>query len=187
MRRLTAAAAAAVVLLLVACSPDADDFKEEAEEYIESRGFSEGAGLLRYSEAECEEPESTAEDTMYTCTATAEDGSRWQFDVEIIGEKNLRVSIPPTLLSAAPTDSTVPEESSPASTGSAPTTTSAPRTSAAAVTTADDNCRRNDDDRRLTPASVGRPTVSRRADANELAAAYSSVVDSKEYGSPMSV
>ena len=126
MRRLTAAAAAAAAaVLLAACSPDASDFQEEAEKYIESRDFSEGAGLLRYSEAECEEPESTAEDTLYTCTATAEDGSRWQFDVEITGAKNLRVLIPPTLLSAAPTDSTIPDDSSPASSDSASTTTAA--------------------------------------------------------------
>ena len=127
MRRLTApaAAAAAAVLVLVACSPDADDFQDEAERYIESREFSEGAGLLRYSEAECEEPESTAEDTVFTCTATAEDGDRWQFDVEITGEKSLRVIIPPTLVSAAPTDSTITDDSSPDSTASAPTTTAA--------------------------------------------------------------
>ena len=125
MRRLTApaAAAAAAVLVLVACSPDADDFQDEAERYIESREFAEGAGLLRYSEAECEEPESTAEDTVFTCTATAEDGDRWQFDVEITGEKSLRVIIPPTLVSAAPTDSTITDDSSPDRTASAPTTT----------------------------------------------------------------
>ena len=82
----------------MACSPDAADFQEEAEKYIESREFSEDAGLLRFTDAECEEPESTAEDTLYTCTATAEDGSRWQFDVEITGDADLRVIIPPTLL-----------------------------------------------------------------------------------------
>ena len=81
MRRLTAAAAAAAVLLLVACSPDAADFEAEAEKYIETRDFSEDAGLLRYTEVECEEPESTAADTLFTCAATADDGSRWQFDV----------------------------------------------------------------------------------------------------------
>ena len=135
MRRLTAAAAAAAVLLLVACSPDAADFQEEAEKYIESRDFSEGAGLLRYSEADCEEPESTAEDTRYTCTATAEDGSVWQFDVEITGKSDLRVIIPPALVSEAPSAST-PDDSSPSTT--APTTSTSPATTstAAATTTA---------------------------------------------------
>ena len=130
MRRLTAAAAAAAVVLLVACSPDAGDFQEEAEKYIESRGFSEGAGLLRYSEADCEEPESTAEDTRYACTATAEDGSVWQFDVEITGDTNLRVIIPPAPVSEAPSDST-PDDSSP----STAALTSAATTSTAAATT----------------------------------------------------
>ena len=59
MRRLTAVAAALAALLLAACSPDSGDFKEEAEKYIESRDFSEDAGLLRYTEVDCEEPEST--------------------------------------------------------------------------------------------------------------------------------
>jgi hypothetical protein len=134
MRRLTAAAATAVVLLLVACSPDASDFQEEAEKYIESRDFSEDAGLLRYHDAECEEPESTDEDTRYTCTATAEDGTRWQFDVDITGESDLRVIIPPVAISEA-TGSTLPAESSPASPTSAPTTTSAATTSTGAATT----------------------------------------------------
>ena len=97
MRRLTAAAAAAAAALgLAACSPDAADFQEEAEKYIESREFSEAARLVEYTEAQCEEPESTAEDTIYTCTATAEDGSQWMFDVEITGKSDLVVINPPT-------------------------------------------------------------------------------------------
>ena len=90
MRRLTAAAAAAALLLLVACSPDAADFQEQAEKYIERRDFSETAGLLRFTEADCEEPESTATDTLFTCAALAEDGSRWQFGAEITGKKESR-------------------------------------------------------------------------------------------------
>jgi hypothetical protein len=135
MRRLTAAAAAAAVLLLVACSPDAADFKAEAEKYIESRDFSEDAGLLRYTEVECEEPESTAEDSVFTCAATAEDGSRWQFDVEITSDSSLRVITPPTLLSESPSDSTVPDDLSPTTTRPAPTTTSAATTTRPAPTT----------------------------------------------------
>ena len=126
MRRLTAAAAAAALLLLVACSPDAADFQEEAEKYIESREFSEDAGLLRFTEADCEEPESTATDTLFTCAALAEDGSRWQFGAEITGKTELKVILPPVLLEAAPAGSTIPDDSSPPSTASAPTTTSSP-------------------------------------------------------------
>jgi Domain of unknown function (DUF4333) len=135
MRRLTAAAATAAALLLVACSPDASDFREEAEKYIESREFSEAAGLLRYTEVECAEPASTDEDTRYTCTATAEDGSRWQFEVEITGKKALQVLTPPTALSGSPTESSVPAGPAPASTTGATTTNTAATSSTGAATT----------------------------------------------------
>ena len=136
MRRLTAAAAAATAVMLVAaCSPDAADFQEEAEKYIESRGFSEAARLVEYTDAQCEEPESTAEDTIYTCTATAEDGSQWLFDVEITGESDLIVIIPPTELSGATTGSSIPDGSTPASTAVAPTPTSAASTSTSTAPT----------------------------------------------------
>ena len=132
MRRLTAAAATAALLLLVACSPDAADFEAEAEKYIETRDFSEDAGLLRYTDVECVEPESTAADTLFTCAATADDGSRWQFDVEITGESSLKVITPPTLLAEASPDSSAPEDSSPTTTRPAPTTTSGATTTSAA-------------------------------------------------------
>ena len=136
MRLLTAAAAAATAVMLVAaCSPDAADFQEEAEKYIESRGFSEAARLVEYTDAQCEEPESTAEDTIYTCTATAEDGSQWLFDVEITGESDLIVIIPPTELSGATTGSSIPDGSTPASTALAPTPTSATSTSTSTAPT----------------------------------------------------
>jgi hypothetical protein len=139
MRRLTAAAAIAATLLLVACSPDAADFKSEAEKYIESREFSEDAGLLRYTEVECTEPESTDEDTAYTCTAVAEDGSRWRFDVVITGESDLQVMIPPSPLSSAPSDSSVPDtgpvSTAPAASPSAPATTTTAATTTTTTTT----------------------------------------------------
>ena len=115
MRRVTAAAAAAAAALgLAACSPDAADFREAAEKYIESREFSEAARLVEYTEAQCEEPESTAEDTIYTCTATAEDGSQWMFDVEITGKSDLIVINPPTPAAQATADSSVPDSTAPA-------------------------------------------------------------------------
>jgi hypothetical protein len=129
MRRLTAAAAAAAVLplLLAACSPDAGDFASEAENYIESRGFSEEAGLLRYSEVECEEPASTDVDTRYTCTATAEDGTRWLFEVEITGDEALKVITPPAPLDGE-TASTSPDETAATEAGTvAATSSTAPR------------------------------------------------------------
>jgi hypothetical protein len=129
MRRLTAAAAAAAALVLVACSPDTADYKEEAEKYIESRGFSEDAQLLRFTDVECEEPDSTDEDERYMCTATSSDGIHWEFDVEIVGDADLRVMLPPRRLSSAPTDSGTPVDS-------APGTTAATTTVATTTTTA---------------------------------------------------
>jgi hypothetical protein len=139
MRHLTAAAAVVAALVLAACSPDAADFKSQAEKYIESREFSEDAGLLRYSDAECEEPESTAEDTRYTCTATAPDGTQWRFNVEITGERELEVSPSPEPVSAPAGESSTPDASSAATgastTAAAATTTRAPTTTARAPTT----------------------------------------------------
>jgi hypothetical protein len=140
MRHLTAAAAAVAALVLAACSPDAADFKSQAEKYIESREFSEDAGLLRYSDAECEEPESTAEDTRYTCTATAADGTQWRFNVEITGERKLEVSPSPQPVSAPGGESSTPDASSAptgaSTTAAAATTTRAPTTTTRAPTTA---------------------------------------------------
>jgi hypothetical protein len=138
MRHLTAAAAVVAALVLAACSPDAADFKSEAEKYIESREFSEDAGLLRYSDAECEEPESTDEDTRYTCTATAEDDTQWRFDVLITGKSELRVLIPNGPVSAPPGESSVPASTAAPTTTTATgaaTTIGAPTTTTAAAAT----------------------------------------------------
>jgi hypothetical protein len=136
MRHLTAAAAVVAALVLAACSPDAADFKSEAEEYIETRRFSEEAELLRYSDAECEEPASTAEDTRFTCTATAEDGTQWRFDVLITGERRMEVLMPPEPVPAASAESSVPGSAAPATTAAiaSSTTTGAPTTTTAAAT-----------------------------------------------------
>jgi hypothetical protein len=136
MRRLTAAAAAAAALLLAACSPDTADYKEEAEKYIESRGFAEEAQLLRFTDVECEEPESTDEDERYTCTATSSDGVRWEFDVDIVGDADLEVILPPRRLSAAPTASSTPADSAPATTVAGSTTSTTSTASTTATTTA---------------------------------------------------
>jgi hypothetical protein len=133
MRHLTAAAAVVAALVLAACSPDAADFKSEAEKYIESRGFSEDAGLLRYSDAECEEPESTDADTRYACTATAADGTQWRFTVEITGDSELKVLVPNGPASAAAGQSSVPAAA--AATTTTTTTTASTTTAGASTTT----------------------------------------------------
>jgi hypothetical protein len=142
MPRLAPVATAAAALALVACSADAEDFKETAEEYIESRGFSEEAGLLRLTEVECQEPDSTDQDTRYTCDAVAEDGSTWRFAVEIVGEADLKVIVPPAELvggtvTPAPDASSAPDQRAPTSTtasGSATTRPAAPTTTRPAPT-----------------------------------------------------
>lgn len=159
MRRSTAviAASIAAVMLLAACSPTADDFREEAEKFIESRAFSEETELLRISDAECAEPASTDADTRYTCTGTDENGTRFRFTVEITGDSDLLVYDDPEMLSLG-TGASLPETSAvessgassepppPTTTAGAPTTTGAsaaattgpttgPTTSAGAATT----------------------------------------------------
>jgi hypothetical protein len=130
-----AVASAAALLLFVACSPDTADYRREAEKFIESRRFSEEAELLRLSDVECEEPESTAEDTRYTCTATSSDGVRWEFDVDIVGDADLQVILPPRRLSEAPADSSTPADPAPETTAARPTTSSAATTQATTATT----------------------------------------------------
>ncbi len=110
MRRLTAAAAAAAVLLLVACSPDAADFQEEAEKYIESRDFSEGrrtpAVLRRGVRGAGVDCRGHAVTRARRPPRTAAGGSStWRSPAS----PSLKVIIPPTLLAEAPPDSTVPE------------------------------------------------------------------------------
>jgi hypothetical protein len=138
MRQLSAAAAVVAALVLVACSPDAADFESEAEEYIETREFSEDADLPRYTDADCEKPASTAEDTRFTCTATAEDGTQWRFDVLITGEKSLEVRVPPVPVSAPSGDSSVPTSGAATTTVAIATSTTgaATSTSGAPTTTA---------------------------------------------------
>jgi hypothetical protein len=121
VRRLIApASAAAIALVLVACSPDAKDFQQEAEKYIETREFSEDAGLLRFTDVECQEPADTEEDTRFQCEGTSEDGSRWLFNVQITGDTELQVLVPPTSQLSAPTE-TVDATTTTAPTGTQPT------------------------------------------------------------------
>ncbi len=122
---------------------------------------------------------------MFTCTATAEDGSRWQFDVEITGKKSLRVIIPPTLVVGGTHGLDDPRRLV-AGQHRVGTDHDGGRDGDHSTTT--DRRRQPPGQRRPADfVSAGRPIVSRPADANEVLRGYSSVVDSKEYGSPMSV
>jgi len=113
MRRIFAPAAAASALLAVAgCSADAKDFKEQGEKFIEGDEVRERFGMVRMSDAECQEPASTDKDTTYTCTATGSDGNTWGFTIEISGTDSLRIIAGEVVTPGVPTGSSVPVGSS---------------------------------------------------------------------------
>jgi len=133
MRRIIAPAAAAFALLALAgCSADAKDFQEQGENFIEGDEVRERMGMVRMSDAACEEPANTDKDTTYTCTATGSDGNQWGFTIEISGSKSLRVITGAVIEAGPPVGSSVPADSTtPASTAAdstAPPATEAPTT-----------------------------------------------------------
>ena len=140
MRRLIPlAVGGAAVLTVAACSADTKDFQEQGEQFIEGDEVRERFGMVRMSDAQCEEPANTDKDTQYTCTATGSDGASWQFTIEVAGSKALRVISGEVVAQGDVPGSTEPADSSPASdapTTAAPTTTGGTSTSAAATTTA---------------------------------------------------
>jgi hypothetical protein len=92
MRRVMTVGIAATSLLgLVACSADEQDFKEEAEKYIESDDVATAAGLA-FENAVCEQPTSKDIGTEYSCTADGEDGVSYVFTVQINAENSLLVT-----------------------------------------------------------------------------------------------
>jgi hypothetical protein len=138
MRRLIPlAVGGAAVLTLAACSADTKDFREQGEQFIEDDEVRERFGMVRMSEAQCEEPADTNKDTLYTCTATGSDGNTYQFTIEITGSKSLRVISGEVVGQAAAPVSSEPAGSPPASEPTtAAATTAAPSTTAAGATTA---------------------------------------------------
>lgn len=93
MTRLVVPAACCAVLSigLVACSSSPEDYQKEAEKYLESDDFAAEVNMT-FTDAECEVPASTSTDATYTCTAAAENGSTWSFDLEITGKNELTVT-----------------------------------------------------------------------------------------------
>ncbi|CAN5759188.1 hypothetical protein BH24ACT5_BH24ACT5_16120 [soil metagenome] len=93
MARLVVPATCCAVLSigLVACSSSTEDYQKEAEKYLESDDFADELGVT-FTDAECEVPPSTGTGAAYGCTAVAEDGSTWSFDVEITGKNELTVT-----------------------------------------------------------------------------------------------
>lgn len=104
MRKLTAfVIAVAATVGLAACSRDSGDFKDAAEDFIESNddefllsinetlqaGDDPPDEDVEFDEATCEEPESTDVGTEYACTATDNADTIWDFDVEITDDDEL--------------------------------------------------------------------------------------------------
>src|ERR671910_3035380 len=109
MRRLIPlAVGGAAVLTLAACSADTTDFREQGEQFLEDDEVRETFGMVRMSDAQCEEPADTNKDTLYTCTATGSDGNTWQFTIEITGSKSLRVTSGEVIGQGATPASSVP-------------------------------------------------------------------------------
>jgi len=75
---------------LAACSADEADFKDSAEDFIESDTVEEQARTT-FSDASCIEPESTDTGSTFTCTAVDADDVTWDFDVEITGDDEFNV------------------------------------------------------------------------------------------------
>lgn len=84
-------AAVAVAAGLVACSNDTGTYKDETENFLEDEEEMAEAQQGPFTDAECEEPESTEIGTTYTCTALDEEGTTWVFDVTIDRENGFEV------------------------------------------------------------------------------------------------
>jgi hypothetical protein len=94
MRRYAIPIAAGLAILgAAACSPDESDFKDDAEGFIEDDdGEVESQVGAALSDASCEDPASTEEGTTFACTAVGDNGTTYEFTVEITGDNEYRVS-----------------------------------------------------------------------------------------------
>ena len=86
-------AAGLAVLGAAACSPDEGDFKNDAEGFIEEDdGQVESQVGVALADATCEDPASTDTGTTFACTAVGDDGTTYDFTVEITGDNEYQVS-----------------------------------------------------------------------------------------------
>ena len=138
-RSIVPAAVAFAALVLAACSADAKDFQEQGEKFIEGDEVRETMGGVRMSDAECDEPADTDEDTVYSCRATGSDDNIWTFRIEITGSTSLRIiagEVAPSDVASASTAAPDSDpDSDPGSVESAASTTVAPTTTSPASTT----------------------------------------------------
>ncbi len=103
------AGAAAALLTVAACSPDAADFKDEAEGFIEDdeEDVAQQSGLT-FDEANCEEPASKDVGSTFTCTAVGSDGGTYTFTAEITGEREFQLTSVDVAAGETPAESAPP-------------------------------------------------------------------------------
>jgi hypothetical protein len=116
LRRYVIPALAGLALAgVAACSPDAGDFKDDAEGFIEDDdGEVESQLGLALSDAACDDPSSSDVGSTFACTAVAEDGTTYNFTVEITGDNSYEVG------GGTPSTGSTPPAGSTPSTGSVP-------------------------------------------------------------------
>lgn len=90
MKKLLIAATTTGLFLLAACSNDSKDFKENAEEFIQSDEVENLAGTT-FSDATCTEPAKVEAGETFTCTAVGADGRTWDFDLEVKSENSYEI------------------------------------------------------------------------------------------------
>jgi hypothetical protein len=92
MRRYAIPLAGLAVLGAAACSPDKGDFKNDAQGFIEDDdGEVEKQIGVALSDATCDDPASTDVGTTFACTAVGDDGTTYDFTVEITGDNSYQV------------------------------------------------------------------------------------------------
>ncbi|MBI4935331.1 MAG: DUF4333 domain-containing protein [Actinobacteria bacterium] len=84
-------AVVAGVALLGACSADEADFQKSAETFIEGDTVAEEAGT-KFTDATCTKPDKVEAGATFTCTATDESGTTWNFDLVVKDESNFEIT-----------------------------------------------------------------------------------------------
>lgn len=90
MKKLLIAATTTGVFLLAACSNDGKDFKENAEDFIQSDEVESQAGTT-FTDAACTEPAKVEAGETFTCTAVDATGVTWDFDLEVKSENSYEI------------------------------------------------------------------------------------------------
>lgn len=109
MRRIAITAVAGLAVLgFTACSPDENDFADEAADFIDDDEGEVATALnVTFEDVECQEPANTDEGTTFTCTASGSDGNNYSFVNEVTGDRAFEV-VDYTTDGAAPTGTGTP-------------------------------------------------------------------------------